>query len=121
MHMPRAISSTAPPPRYAGSQFSTARGESGMSTLITARLMSFKKAGGHPLHQRKRHFTETGPPFSPLGSLTFPGHRKQTSSSEGICFQCGGKRERKNPERVKTCSPLAERPQSGKFLPFQQR
>lgn len=82
----------SPPPRYAGSQFSTVYGESGVSTLITARLMSFKKAGGHPLHQRKRHLTETGPPFSPLGSLTFPGHRKQTSSSEGIRFQCGKKK-----------------------------
>lgn len=39
-----------------------------------------RKQGGHPLHQRKRHLTETGPPFSPLGSLTFPGHGKQTSS-----------------------------------------
>lgn len=35
-----------PTPRYAGSQFSTVRGESGVSTLITAQLMSFKKAGG---------------------------------------------------------------------------
>lgn len=39
-----------------------------------------RKQGGHPLHQRKRHLTERGPPFSPLGSLTFPGHEKQTSS-----------------------------------------
>lgn len=117
--MPRAISSTAPPPRYAGSQFSTVRGESGVSTLITARLMSFKKAGGHPLHQRKRHFTKTGPPFSPLGSLTFPGHRKQTSSSEGICFQCGGKRERTR-RGSRRAYPWLNAHNQGNFCPFRK-
>lgn len=39
-----------------------------------------RKKGGHPLHQRKRHLIEAGPPFSSLGSLIFPGHGKQTSS-----------------------------------------
>lgn len=76
-----------------------------------------RKQWGHPLHQRKRHLTEIGPPFSPLGSLAFPGHRKQTSSSEGICFQCGKKRER-DPERFLRACPWLKAHNQGNFCPF---
>lgn len=72
--------------------------ESGLSTLITAQLMSSTRAGGvggRPLHQRKRHLTETHPPSSPLGSLTFPRQGKQTSFFlKNYAFSVGKKKRR---------------------------
>lgn len=89
IHMPRAISSTAPHPLCWEVNSPQSGSESGMSTLITARLMSFKKAGvthcirGRDISLRQVH------PLALWGNPTnIPGHRKQTSSSEGICFQC---------------------------------
>lgn len=94
IHMPGAISSTSPPP--ATLEVDSPQSVVSQMWVLWLRLSwcHSRKQGGHPLHQRKRHLTETGPPFSPLGNLTFPGHSKQTSSSEGIRFQCGNKKER---------------------------
>lgn len=65
--------------------------------------------GGRPLHQRKRHLTETHPPSGPLGSLTFPGQGKQTSFRKELCSQCGKEEEGKL-EKVKNVFTLGREP-----------
>lgn len=124
IHMPGPF--PLPPPHLTPLSWKsvlTVFSESGLSTLITAQLMSSTRAGGRPLQQRKRHLTETHPPCSSLGSLTFPRQGKQTSFLKELCFQCGKEKKRSGGEleKVSSCSPLAGSPRPGKFLFFQKR
>lgn len=121
IHMPKAISSTSPPPRDAGSQFSTVHGESGVSTLIMAQLMSFKKAGGSPAASEEETFDWDRSTLQPSGEPDISRTRKTNFLLRRNMLSVWEKKKKQGLERVNRCSPLAESPQSGKFLSFQKR
>lgn len=91
-----------PTPRYAGSQFSIVRGESGVSTLITAQLMSFKKAGGvtHCIRGRDIWLRQIHPQ-APWGAWHFQDTENKLPLRREYAFSVGKKiKNKKKTERT---------------------
>lgn len=121
IHMPRAISSTSPPPRYAGSQFSTAHGESGVSTLITAQLMSFKKAGGSPTASEEETFDWDRSTLQPSGEPDISRTRKTNFLlRRNMLSVWEKKRERENQRGSIRSRPWLRAHNQGNFCPFRK-
>lgn len=108
IHMPGPFP-PPPPHRCPGSQFSQCSVSQAEALWLRLSWCHPPEKGGRPLHQRKRHLTETHPPSGPLGSLTFPGQGKQTSFRKELCSQCG-KEEEGESEKVNNVFTLGREP-----------
>lgn len=86
------------PTPSAGSQFSTVHGESGVSTLITARLMSLKKAGGSPTASEEETFDWDRSTLQPSGEPDISRTQKINFLLRRNMLSVWEKRERENGE-----------------------
>lgn len=118
IHMPTAISSISPPPCYAGSQFSTVHGESGMSTLITAQLMSFKKAGGSPTASEEETFDWERSTLQPSREPNISRTRKTNFLLRRNMLSVWEKRERESQRGSIRAHPWLKAHTQGNFCPF---
>lgn len=80
-----------------------------------------RKQGGHPLHQRKRHLTERGPPSDLWGAWHFQDTKNKLPLKKEYAFSVGGKKKSKNQRRSIRAHPWLKAHNQGNFCPFKKR